>query len=135
MKWPALVVLLCIVLSACDPAETIYIKRADGQPVRCETGEETRFEALYPVTHPENRNQVLYEERARFTVDSDGGALSTDPDGVAINILEGSIESGRVPWVQFFVYCGDSEDAILVTPKFTRENLKRQGKAYLYVVE
>jgi len=135
MRWPALIVPLCVVLSGCDPTETIYIKRASGQPVQCETGEETMYEALYPVTHPDNRAEVLYEERARFTVDPDGGALSTNPDSIAIDILEGSIESGRVPWVQFYVYCGDSEDAILVTPKIKPEDLKHVGKDYFYVVE
>ena len=135
MKWPALVVLLAVVLSACDPAETIYIKRANEQPVLCDAGEETTYEVLYPVTHPDNRSDVMYEERARFVVEPDGGALSTNPDRVSIDILEGSLESGRVPWFQFFVYCGDSEDAILITPKLTKEDLKHAGKDYWYVVE
>ena len=136
MRRYASLVMLSIVLLACDPAETIYIEHASGQPVLCEGGKETRYEALFAVTHPDNRKELLYEERVRLTVDPQGGALSTSPDRVSAGILEGSIESGRVPWVQFYVYCGDSKEPFLVTPKITQKDLRKVGKAtYLYVVE
>jgi hypothetical protein len=116
-------VLLSIVLSACDPAETIYIERPNGQPVLCEDGRKTTYEALFAVTHPDNRDELLYEDRARFTAEPQGGALSTSPDRVSVGILAGSIETGRVPGVQFYVYCGDSRDPFLVTPRITQKDL------------
>lgn len=129
-------VMLSIVLAACDPAETIYIERPNGQPVLCEDGRKTTYEALFAVTHPDNRKELLYEERVRFTVKPQGDALSTSPDRVSIGILEGSMETGRVPWVQFYVYCGDSQDPFLVTPRITQKDVRKVGKAsYLYVVE
>ena len=135
MRLYASLVLLSIVLSACDSAETIYIEHPNGQPVLCEGGSETTYEALIAVTHPDNRKEVLYEERVRITVDPQGGALSTSPDRVSVGILAGSIEAGRVPWVQFYVYCGDSKDPFLVTPRITQKDLRKVGKAaYLYVV-
>ena len=129
-------VLLSIILSACDPAEIIYIERTDGQPVLCEDGRKTTYEALYAVTHPDNRKELLYEERIRLDVVPQGGALSTSPDRVSIGVLAGSIEGGRVPWVKFYVYCGDSKNPFLVTPRITRKDLRKVGKAtYLYVIE
>lgn len=136
MRRHASLVLLSIVLSACDPAETIYIERPNGQPVLCEDGRETVYEALFAVTHPDNRKEPLYEERVRLTVEPQGGALSTSPDRVSAGILAGSIESGRVPWIQIYVYCGDSRDPFLVTPRITQKDLRKVGNAaYLYVVE
>jgi hypothetical protein len=93
------------------------------------------YEALFAVTYPDNRKEVMYEERARFTVQPEGGALSTSPESISVDVLAGSIETGRVPWIQFYIYCGDSKDAILVTPKITPKDLKREGKVYSYVVE
>lgn len=132
----ASLVLLSVLLSACDPAETIYIERPNGQPVLCEGGEKTTYDVLFVVTHPDNRAEVLYEEKVRFTVKPQGGALSTSPDRVSAGILSGSMDIGRVPWIQFHVYCGDSNDPFLVTPRITRKDLKKVGKAaYLYIVE
>ena len=136
MRLYASLVLLSIVLSGCDPAETIYIEYPNGQPVLCEDGRETTYEVLFAVTHPDNRKELLYEERVRLTVETQGGSLSTSPDRVSAGMLAGSIESGRVPWVQFYGYCGDSKDPFLVTPKITQKDLRKVGKAaYLYVVE
>ena len=136
MRRYASLVMLSIVLSACDPAETIYIEHPNGQPVLCERWRETTYEALFAVTHPDNRKELLYEERVRFTVEPQGGALSTSPDRVSVGILAGSIETGRVPWVQLYVYCGDSKDLFLVTPRITQKDLRKVSKAaYLYVVQ
>ena len=136
MRRQAYLLGLSVVLTACDPAETVYIERPDGQPVLCEDGRNTTYEALFPVTHPDNRKEILYEERVRLTVEPEGGALSTSPDRVSVGILEGSIEFGRVPWVQFFVYCGDSKEPFLVTPRITRKDVRKVGEAaYVYVVE
>ena len=129
-------VLLSIFLTACDPAETVYIERPDGQPVLCEDGRKTTYEALFAVTHPDNRKELLYEERVRLDVEPQGGALSTSPDRVSVGILAGSIEGGRVPWVQFYVYCGDSKDPFVVTPRITQKDLRKVDEAsYLYVIE
>ena len=135
MRWHASFLLPIILLSACDPAETIYVERPNGQPVLCEGGKKTTAEVLFVVTHPDNRNEVLYEERHRFTVDPRGGPFSTDPDNVSAGIIAGSIESGRIPWIQFTVFCGDSREPFLVTSKITRKDLKKVGKGYLYIVE
>ena len=136
MRLYASLVFLSIVLSGCDPAETIYIEYPNGQPVLCEDGRETTYEVLFAVTHPDNRKELLYEERVRLTVEPQGGSLATSPDRVSAGILASSIESGRVPWVQFYVYCGDSKDPLLVTPRITQKDLRKVGKAaYLYVVE
>ena len=136
MRRYASLVLLSMVLSACDPAETIYIEHPDGQPVLCEDGKKTTYEALFAVMHPDNRKELLYEERVRLTVEPQRGALSTSPDRVSVGVLLGSIESGRVPWVQFYVYCGNSEDPFHVTPRITQKDLRKVSKAaYLYVVE
>ena len=136
MRSRAIFVLLGVFLSSCDPVETIYIERSNGQPVLCEGGKKTTYEVLFVVTHPDNRTEVLYEEKARFTVRPQGGALSTSPDRVSADILSGSMDIGRVPWIQFYVYCGDSNTPFLVTPRITRSDLKKVGNAaYLYVVE
>ena len=136
MRRYASLIMLSIVLLACDPAEAIYIEYPNGQPVLCEDGRGTRYEVLFAVTHPDNRKELLYEERARLTVEPQGGALSASPDRVSAGILAGSIESGRVSWIQFYVYCGDSKDPFLVTPRITQKDLRKVGKAaYLYIVE
>jgi hypothetical protein len=136
MRWQTSLALLSVLLSGCDPVETIYVERPNGQPLLCQNGEKTEYEVVFAVTKSNNRQEILYEERHRLTVDPRGGALSTNPDRVSAGILAGSFESGRVPWIQFYVYCGDSEDPFLVTPRITRKDLKRVGKAaYLYVVE
>jgi hypothetical protein len=136
MRSHASLVLLSVLLSACDPAETIYIERPNGQPVLCEGGKKTTYEVLFVVTHPDNRTEVLYEEKTRFTVEPQGGALSTSPDRVSADILSGSMDIGRVPWIQFYVYCGQSKDPFLVTPRIMRSDLRKIGNAtYLYVVE
>jgi hypothetical protein len=136
MRWQTSLALLSVLLSGCDPAENIYLERPNGQPLLCENGAKTEYEVLFAVTNPDNRQEILYEERHRATVNPRGGALSTNPDRVSAGILAGSFESGRVPWIQFYVYCGDSKDPFLVTPRITRKDLKKVGKAaYLYVVE
>ena len=136
MRRYVFLVLLSIALTACDPAETVYIELPNGEPVLCEDGRNTTYEALYPVTNPDNKKEFLYEQRIRLTAEPQGGALSTSPDRVSAGILYGSIESGRVPWIQFHVYCGDSEEPFLVTPRITQNDLRKVGKAaYLYVVE
>ena len=135
MKARTLLISLGFALAGCDLTETIYIERANGQPVLCEGDKDTSYEVAFAVTHPDNRKEVIYEERERLTVEANGGALSTNPDRVSADVLAGSIESGRVSWIQFHVYCGDSKNAILVTPKITAKDLKRVGRAYRYVVE
>lgn len=135
MKSRAVFVVSGLLLAACDPAETIYLAHPDGAPVLCETGAKTTYEVWYPVTDPDDRTKTLYEERNRFTVDPDGGPLSTDPDRVAAGILRGSLESGRVPWIRFAVACGDDAAPFLVTPKITRDDLRKVDGEFLYVVE
>jgi len=135
MRLRALMAVPGLLLAACDPVETIYVAHADGAPVLCETGAGTTYEVWYPVTDPDDRTKILYEERSRFTVDPDGGALSTDPDRVAADILAGSIESGRVPWIRFTVACGDDAVPFLITPRITREDMEKVDGAFRYVVE
>lgn len=124
-----------LLLAACDPVETIYVEHPGGAPVLCESGAATAYEVWYPVTDPDDRTKTMYEERHRFTVDPQGGALSTDPERVAADNLAGSIESGRVPWIRFAVSCGDDAAPFLVTPRITREDLERVDGDYRYVVE
>jgi len=121
-------------LSACDPAEIVYLERTGGEPLLCPGGETTQYEVVYPVTDPDDRNTILYEERNRFAVDPAGAALSTEPDRVSAGIIAGSLETGRVPWIQFTVTCGEAE-APLITTKIKLEDLKRVDGDYLYVVE
>lgn len=135
MRARALLAVPGLILAACDPVETVYLAHPDGAPVLCEAGAATTGEVWYPVTDPDDRTKILYEERHRFAVDPQGGALSTDPDRVAADILAGSIESGRVPWLRFAVTCGDDAAPFLVTPKITREDLRKVDGGYLYVVE
>ena len=134
MRWHAPFLILIVLLSACDPAETIYIERPNGQPVLCEGGKKTTAEVLFVVTHPDNRKEALYEVRHGFAIEPRGGSLSTNLDSVSAGILAGSIGSGRVPWIQFTVYCGDSTEPFLVTPKITRKDLKKIGEDYIYIV-
>ena len=135
MQWYISLAILGSLLSACDPAEVVYLTHSGGEPVLCPGGETTRYEVVHAVTDPDNRNEILYEERNRFTVDPMGGALSTDPDRVSAAIIAGSLDSGRVPWIQFIVTCGDTAAHLLTTPKITREDLKKLDEVYLYVVE
>jgi hypothetical protein len=67
--------------------------------------------------------------------DVDGGALSTDPDRVSAGLIAGSLETGRVLWIRFTVTCGEAQAPLLATPKITREDLRKVGGDYLYVVE
>jgi hypothetical protein len=62
-------------------------------------------------------------------------ALSTNPDRVVAGVLRGSLSSGRVPWVQFYIYCGSSTAPYLVTPKLTTKELQKDGGGYYYVVD
>jgi len=127
--------LLAGLLAACDPAEVVYLEHPGGAPVLCPEGETTRYEVVHAVTDPDDRNKILYEERGHFTVDPAGGALSTDPDRVSAGLIAGSLETGRVPWIQFTVTCGEAEAPLLTTRKITRDDLKRVDGDYLYVVE
>lgn len=135
MKSRALLAVLGPFLAACDPVETIYLAHPDGAPILCPEGATTQYEVVHAVTDPDDRTKILYEERGRFTVDPEGGPLSTDPDRVAADILAGSIESGRVPWIQFSIACGDDAAPLLTTPKITRGDLKKVDGSYLYIVE
>ena len=127
--------LLSGLLSACDPAEIVYLERTGGEALLCPGGETTQYEVVYPVTDPDDRSKILYEERNRFAVDPAGGALSTEPDRVSAGIIAGSLETGRVPWIQFTVTCGEAGAPLLATPKITREDLRKRDGDYLYVVE
>lgn len=128
--------ILSVLLAACDPVEVIYLEHPGEQPVRCEGGDRTTYEVLFPVTDPDHEQEILYEERHRSAVDPRGGALSTTPDRVSAAIVAGSLDSGRMPWIQFRIYCGDATDPLLVTPRITREDLKKmENRHYLYVVE
>jgi len=135
MKSRAVLAIPVLLLAACDPAETVYLAHPGGAPVLCPDDAKTTYEVWYPVTDPDDRTKILYEERHRFTVDPEGGPLSTDPDRVAADILAGSIESGRVPWLRFSIACGDDAAPFLTTPRITREDLERVDRSYLYVVE
>jgi len=135
MKLRALLAVAGLFLAACDPTETVYLAYPDGTRVECEFGAATTYEVWYPVTDPDDRTKILYEERHRFTADPQGGALSTDPDRVAADILAGSIESGRVPWIRFAVTCGDDAAPFLITPRITRDDMQKVGGSYLYIVE
>jgi hypothetical protein len=127
--------MLAGLLAACDPAEVVYLEHPGGEPLLCPGGETTRYEVVHAVTDPDDRNKILYEERGHFTVDPAGGALSTDPDRVSAGLIAGSLETGRVPWIQFTVTCGEAEAPLLTTRKITRDDLKRVDGDYLYVVE
>jgi len=126
--------LLAVLLSACDPAEVVYLERAGGEPLLCPAGETTQYEVVHAVTDPDDRTRILYEERNRFTVDPVGGALSTDPDRVSAAIIAGSLETGRVPWIQFTVTCGEAATPLLNTRKITRDDLQKVDGDYRYVV-
>jgi len=120
-------------LSACDLGEAVYIVRPDGQPVLCTGGEETRYEATYAVLRdPYEKQEVAYEEKYRSTIKRQQDANASH---VFVSLLRGSLESGRVPWVQFRVYCGNSAEPFLVTRKLAVKDLSRDGNAYRYVVE
>lgn len=127
--------LLVGLLSACDPMEIVYLERAGGEALLCPGGETTRCEVVYPVTDPDDRTRILYEERSRFILDPEGGPLSTDPDRVSAGLIAGSLESGRVPWIQFTVTCGEAGAPLVTTPKITREDLRKVDGEYFYVVE
>lgn len=98
-------------------------------------GETTQYEVVHAVTDPDERTRILYEERGRFTLDPQGGALSTDPDRVSAGLIAGSLETGRAPWIRFTVTCGKAGASLLATPKITREDLRKVDGDYLYVVE
>lgn len=135
MKFRALLTVPGLLLAACDPAETVYLAHPGGAPLLCPGGAATHYEVDYPATDPGDRTKILYEERNRFTVDPDGGPLSTDPDRIAAGVLVGSIESGRVPWIRFAVACGDEAAPFLITPRITREDLEQVDGNFRYVVE
>jgi hypothetical protein len=125
-----------LLLSACDFTEAVEVVRPDGQPVLCAGGEQTSFEVAFLVLkHPYEKQEVAYEEKSRRLVVKPQSALSTNPDLVMASVLRGSLSSGRVPWVQFYVYCGSSMTPFLVTPKLTTKELRKDGNAYYYVVE
>jgi len=127
---------LTVVLSSCDLGEAVYLVRPDGQPVLCTRGDETRYEAAYTVLrHPYEKQEVAYEDKYRATVKRQKDPASTNPGYVFVSLLRGSLESGRVPWVQFNLYCGDSSEPFLATRKLTVKDLEKDGNAYRYVVK
>ena len=130
------VALLLLLLSACDFTEDVAVVRPDGQPVLCSGGEQTSFEIAYRVLeHPYDKQEVAYEGKSQRLLVRPQWAFSTNPDRVMAGILRGSLRSGRVPWIQFHIYCGGSMMPFLVTPKLTTKDLKKDGNAYYYVVE
>jgi len=86
------------------------------------------------LKHPYEKGEVAYEEKSRRMVVQPYHALSTTPDRITAGVLRGSMAGGRIPWVQFRVFCGDTAAPFLVTPRITVNNLKRQGSGYFYVV-
>lgn len=54
---------------------------------------------------------------------------------MSVGIIAGSLETGRVPWIRFTVTCGETDAPLLVTPRITREDLRKLDGDYLYVVE
>lgn len=72
MRWQTSLALLSVLLSGCDPVENIYVERPNGQPLLCENGQKTEYEVLFAVTNPNNRQEILYEERHRVTVNPRG---------------------------------------------------------------
>ena len=54
---------------------------------------------------------------------------------MSAGLIAGSLETGRVPWIQFTVTCGETEAPLLAMPKITREDLRKVDRDYLYIVE
>lgn len=54
---------------------------------------------------------------------------------MSAGLIAGSLETGRVPWIQFTVTCGEAGAPLLTTPKITLQDLRKVDGDYLYVVE
>ena len=117
-------------LAACDPAEIVELRRQDLSPVLCPAAEQTRFSAAFLTrgsTEPEQYSSG---------VEPRGGALATRPPHPLVGILAGSVEGGRLEWIQFEIFCGDSTKPFLVTPKITpRDLVKINQHTFRYIVD
>ena len=125
-----LAVLLLCSLTGCDLGETVELRRPDLSPVLCPVAERTRFTATFLTrgsTEPDQYSSV---------VEPKGGALSTRPPYPAVGILAGSVESGRLEWIQFQIFCGDATKPYLVTPTITPRDLVKAGeRTFRYIVD
>lgn len=113
---------LAALLSACDPAVTVHLVRKDREPMSCEGGAEMTYN--FRIRY---RDGDQYEHV--FEVDKEIGHPTA-------GMLPGSIER-TVAWIQFEVYCGDSQDPVLVTPRINLPKglEKKDDWNYYYYVD
>lgn len=123
---------LCVVAaglcSACDPVVTVHLTYEDEKPFLCPDREDTRF--MYVMM-----NKSGTKEEHMVSVDPQEGPFSTRPSSVEVGIIAGSIEV-TMSWMQFIVYCGDSQEPFYVSPRLTAKDFVKQGdRDYYYSVE
>lgn len=117
---------ILLLASGCyDEGERLVVMRPDGSPFLCSDNEETRWIFEAPVVVDGERAYVVRDE----------GKAKKGEKYVAENVLSGSMEAGRVPWVQFSIYCGNSEEAFYVTPKLDLNDFVKKGDSkYIYFI-
>jgi hypothetical protein len=91
-----------------------------------------RPRVISAVRHPSDPEKDAYQEENTFIVDPSAGWPSTNLDRIKVTDIAGSLESGRIRWVQFHVYCGQSKEPFLVTRKLTARDFVKQDRRNFY---
>jgi hypothetical protein len=118
-----------VLVTGCDPAEVIELRNPDLSPVLCPAGERTSYTVSFKTSGS--------EEVARHStfVDTSQNAFSTRPPYPLAGIVAGSVETGRLVWIQFDVFCGKPPAPLLSTPRITPEQLiKKDERLYYYIL-
>lgn len=123
------VIALSLLFDGCyDRSEEVAVMYEDGSPIRCPDGKETKFVFVTP-TNVEGKTLKMLEYEQEIPASSN--------EHISVWPIRGSIESGIHPWVQFFVYCGESITLVYETPKLYEKDLvKKEGDkgGYIYFV-
>jgi len=117
-------VVACGLCSACDPAATVHLVERDKKPFLCPNEEDTKFRYV-------KMNKYGAKEDHMVSVDPREGPFSTQPSSVKVGIIAGSIEVTML-WMQFTVYCGDSEEPFYVSPQLTEKDFMKEGERDYY---
>jgi hypothetical protein len=120
---------VAVLLSACEPAEVIELRRPDDSPVLCPEGERTSFTVSFLT-----RGSGEVARHLTF-VDATQDAFSTRPAFPLAGILAGSVENGRLEWIQFDIFCGKARRPFVSTPRIEAEDLIRRGeRLFVFIV-
>lgn len=118
-----LAVIICFGIGyACDPGVTLHLVRKDLKPMSCPDHAEMTF-TVY----------IQYKDGEKFVDTFDVDKKANHP---TVGMLKGGIER-TIAWVQFKLYCGETDKPVLVTPQIIlpKDLVKKDDLNYYYYVD